>query len=158
MKKLFLSIIRSFFLFPRYFKENGYWRTLKYAYQSEWRIWRSTYFSFLIIPLLTTICIIICSAFWFYIIFDWIMGISKNESLDLFLWLFYWIFLLIYLPFLFSIFFLNTRRFHDFWYSWWWQLCNLLLPIFFFFLVIFVCIFDKWELKENRYWPPPRKE
>lgn len=104
------------------------------------RIWRAKYIARnMIFGLIMSVCSSIVS---------WLWAALESSGLD---WIAY---VLLWLPLVFfSIYwsvYLNNKRFHDRWSSWWWQLL-FFIPIVNFFVAIYLWFFpwDKWW---NEYW------
>ena len=95
----------------------------------------------MIFGLIVSVCSSIISRIW---------NILESSGFD---WIVY---LLLWLPFIFfSIYwsvYLNNKRFHDRWASWWWQLL-MFIPVVNFFVSIYLWLFP-WNKWENEYWKP----
>lgn len=104
------------------------------------RIWRAKYISRnIIFGLITSVCSSIISRLWVAL---------ESSGFDRVVYLFLWL-PLIFFSIYWSVY-LNNKRFHDRWASWWWQLL-LFIPIVNLFVLIYLWFFpwDKWW---NEYW------
>lgn len=104
------------------------------------RIWRAKYISRnMVFGLVVSICSSIISRLWVAL---------ESSGLDRIVYVFLWLPLIFF--FIYWSVYLNNKRFHDRWASWWWQLL-FFIPIVNFFVSIYLWFFpwDKWE---NKYW------
>ena len=106
------------------------------------RIWRAKYISRnIVFGLITSVCSSIISRLWVILEssgFDWVVYV--------FLWL-----PLMFFSIYWSVY-LNNKRFHDRWTSWWWQLL-LFVPIVNFIVILYLWL-ASWNKWENKYWEP----
>ena len=103
------------------------------------RIWRAKYIArYTLFSLVITVCSLIVS---------WLWAVLESYGLDRLALI---LLILVSVVSIFWTVYLNNKRFHDRWVSWWWQLL-LFIPFVNFFVIIYLWFFP-WNKWWNEYW------